>query len=229
MFFSHAGLLWFLGRSWAKSARSWSWSWCPACWTERWTATCCRARRGHLWILRSRWSLAWRRGPSTTGYRFPSGTAKPPVKTSSGKLSPPANSALWRPPPHQPASRPGPRLTAPHSLFCPPGSTWTVVELSCTWSSQRVRHVASMDFTDTARPFEQTVDVSVCVYPRCIYDTFNLRSTIKHGYNSLDVNSTESFAIILWILKHVVFYTFVLKISNFNLPKICCCCCSPWS
>lgn len=93
-FYSH---VWFLVRSWVKSARSWSWSWCPACWTERWTATCCQGRQRHLWILRSHWSLAWRRGPSTTGYRFPSGIAKPPVKTSSGKRSPPANNALRRP------------------------------------------------------------------------------------------------------------------------------------
>ncbi|KAG7227073.1 hypothetical protein INR49_022420 [Caranx melampygus] len=63
----------------------------------------------HLWILRSRWSLVWRRGPSTTGYHCLSATAKPPVKTSSGKLSPPANRA-----PNLPALPPS--LPAPHEL-----------------------------------------------------------------------------------------------------------------
>lgn len=89
--------IWFLFRSWAKSVRSWSWSWCPACWTELWTPTCCRGKL-HLWILRSRWSPVWRSGLSTTGYHCLSATAKPPVKTSSGKLSPPANSAPKKPP-----------------------------------------------------------------------------------------------------------------------------------
>lgn len=105
-------LFWFWVRSWAKSGRSWSWSWCRACWTELWTPTCCPGKRC-LWIWRSRWSPVLRRGLSTTGYRCLSATAKPPVKTSSGKRSHPANSALNHPalPPHC-----TPSLPAPHEL-----------------------------------------------------------------------------------------------------------------
>ncbi len=121
----------FFVRSWARNAKSWSWSWCPACWMELWTPTCCRGK-WRLWILRSRWSLVWRRGLSTTGYHCPSVIAKRPVKTSSGKLSPPANSAqnhLTRLLPsliHTNCSRP--------QLYI---------------SSTPVRHAASMDFTET--------------------------------------------------------------------------------
>lgn len=59
---------------------------------ELWTPTCCLAKQ-LLWTLRSRWSPAWRRGPSTTGYLCLSVTAKRPVKTSSGKRSPRVNRA----------------------------------------------------------------------------------------------------------------------------------------
>lgn len=89
---------------------------------ELWTPTCCPETR-HLWILRSRWSRVWRRGLSTTGYHFLSVTAKLPVKTSSGKPLPPANSAQNLP-------------TLPAYAF-PPSSTWTVVELSCIYHLHR--------------------------------------------------------------------------------------------
>lgn len=121
---------------------------------ELWTPTCCQGKR-HLWISRSRWSLVWRRGLSTTDYHFPSVTAKPPVKTSSGKLSPPANSAQ-----NHPAL---PALLLPSQLHMNCSRTQLYI------SSTTVRHAASMDFTETVCLFEEIIYVSICVYTLCIY------------------------------------------------------------
>lgn len=167
-----------LVRSWAKSERSWFWSWCRACWTELWTPTCCRGKR-HLWILRSRWSPVWRRGLSTTGYRCLSVTAKHPVKTSSGKLSPPANSAEQAP-------------GSSHLLyFFPPSSTWTVVNLSCTY------HLHLSDMQHWWTSLRQCVCLNI---NHVFLHVYNIRiylcicffpgSRIKHGDNVWDGNNS---------------------------------------
>ena len=79
-------------RSWVQSVSSWFWSWYQACWTVHQIPTCCQGT-GLPLTWRSPWSLAWRRGLSTTGYHSSHReTAKPLVKTSSGKPSPLANS-----------------------------------------------------------------------------------------------------------------------------------------
>lgn len=129
---------------------------------ELWTPTCCRGKR-HLWILRSRWSLVWRRGLSTTGYHCLSVTAKPPVKTSSGKLSPPANRAR-----NQPA------LLLPSQLHMNCSRPQLYI------SSTPVRHAASMDFTETVCRLNINY---LCIYlcKHCMYLFINVCNSFFQG------------------------------------------------